>query len=148
QRIDPQNLAESRLQILRHVVGIAARATVRRANVEQSVFRIAFLRQAVESDLATIVVPKGLGKAHQFFGSCSVISSRGRISGSPFQHYGVMRMSFPGGFEVGLRLHIAGVEIGVELAKAGAAATVEIGMKYEALKAALRSFVLHRHVPF
>jgi hypothetical protein len=91
ERIDAQDLAEDRLEVLRVVVGIAAAAAVGGADVEQAELGSARPRQRIEGDLSAVVIGERMRDAEQLARRAAVIRRRLRILRGPLEQDLVVR---------------------------------------------------------
>ena len=90
QRIDPQDLAEDRPEVLRQVERIAAAAAVGNADVEQAEIRSAGPRERVEGDVAGVVIGKRLLEPHHLTRRSAVVGRRRRVLRRPFEQHRVV----------------------------------------------------------
>ena len=142
ERVDAQDLAEDRRQVLGHVERIAAAPAVGGADVEQAEVRIAGGGERIEAELPAVVVAERLLHPQQLARRPAVVGRRGGVPGRPLQQDGVLRVAPAPRHEVRGWGGVAGVGIGVELAVSGRARLAELRVQGEALEAALapRSF--------
>ena len=149
QRIDAENLAERRSQILRHVHRIAAGAAIGVAGIQQTVVGAAAPRGRVEAELAAVVIHERPMPPHQLARGVTVVGCGGRILRRPLEEHRMVRhfRARRCGRPIRGRRDVAGVDVGVDLSVAARAAPIEVGMEREALEAALEVLELHGHVP-
>ena len=94
-----------------------------------------------------VVIRERLPEAEHLARRTAVVVARGRILRGPLQQHRVVRVHAAGRHEVRLRLHVARVGVGVELAVAARAGLRELRMEREALKAALAPLRLDADAP-
>ena len=149
ERIDAENLAERRSQILRHVHRIAAGAAIGVPGVQQTVVGAAAPRGRVEGELAPVVIHERPMPPHQLARGVTVVGCGGRILCGPLEehrmvrHFRARRCWRP----IRGRRDVAGVDVGVDLSVAGRAAPIEVGMERKALEPALEVLKLNGSAP-
>ena len=77
----------------------------------------------------------------------AVVCGGGRILRGPLEQHRIVCVHAAGGNEIRLRLHVARVGVGVELAVAARPWLVELRMEREALETAFASLRLDVHAP-
>ena len=134
ERIDAQNLAQDRAEILREVQRIPAAAAVRRPDVEEPEVGIAGRREGIEAELPAVVVAERLLHTQQFPRQAAVVDRGGRIRSGPLQQDGVLRVGTAVRHEVRRPPDVARIGVGVELPEARRARSPELRMHREALE--------------
>ena len=147
QRVDPENLPEDGAGILCEVERVATAAAVSGADVEQPEIGIAGRGERVESDLATVVVAKGLLDPHEDARRAAIIGCRSRRLGRPFDQHRVLRAVVATRDKVGGGYGVARIEVRVEPAETWRARVVEFRMEREALKPTLSASRLDAQAP-
>ena len=148
ERVDAEDLAERRAEILRELHRVAAAAAVGDAHVQEPEVGGARTRRRIERDRAAVVIGERLTQPDQLSRRSAVVGRRARRLRRPFEQHGVVRAcSALGVVKSGAGVWFERVRVGVELAESRRAGLGELRVEHEALHPALATLRLHGDAP-
>ena len=113
ERIDPEDLAEHRTEVLGEIQRISTASAIRYSEVEQPEVGVAGRRERVERGVSAVVVAKRLLDSQEHSRQATVVGRSAGVSGGELNQHGVVSVLPAARHKVGFRLLVLRIEPGI-----------------------------------